>query len=329
MSAIPSSWSLPRTSAVEGSRIRTRSSLVATTSADPSAGTNSLVTGLSTLPNASASAVNGDLAPDVRWLSKRVRSTVQMDPSAPADEQAVAGLVEGQAGRAGDRDGGDEAAGLEVVRAQLGAGDDVDPVAEPVARVRIVGSGLDEGVADRNAEIRGRRDAIVAPRDHARGHRVLREVRMGPFVDGVVDPVAPVLEKLGRRAGVVDLVEVHLVRLGQPEHPDAEDRRDQDHEDPHVKPVEAARWLGLETPRPVGSHGTLMDTRPETIRSAPARRTRPARSRSGAERPPREQAPPRPACRSLGGRAIAGGRHQAGPGVERSRASVGLLELAG
>ena len=80
-------------------------------------------------------------------------------------------------------------------------------------------------VDDRHAELARRRDPVVAPGDEAAGHRVLGEVRMGPLVDVVVDPVAPVLEELRRGPGVVDLVEVHLVRLGQAEHPDAEDRR--------------------------------------------------------------------------------------------------------
>ena len=67
------------------------------------------------------------------------------------------------------------------------------------------------------------------------GDRVFRQVRVGPLVDVVGVAIPPVLEELGRRAGVVDLVEVHLVRLGEPEHPDAEDRREEHDEDPQIE----------------------------------------------------------------------------------------------
>ena len=84
-------------------------------------------------------------------------------------------------------------------------------------------------------EVARRADVVPAPQDETAGHRVLREVRVGPLVDVVGQAVAPVLEELGRRPRVVDLVEVHLVRLGEPER--AQQHRP-DHEQDHEQQVE-------------------------------------------------------------------------------------------
>ena len=86
---------------------------------------------------------------------------------------------------------------------------------------------------------------------------------MGPFVDVVADSVAPVLEEFRRRASVIDLVEVHLVRLGQAEHPDPEDRHDENGEQPQVKPVEPPAGLVMEAAGAVGPDGPLRELGPE------------------------------------------------------------------
>ena len=75
---------------------------------------------------------------------------------------------------------------------------------------------------------------------------------MGPLVDVVGDPVAPVLEELRRGAGVVDLVEVHLVGLGETENPEPENRDDEDDDDPCVEAVEPAARLTHELARTIG-----------------------------------------------------------------------------
>ena len=122
---------------------------------------------------------------------------------------------------------------------------------------------LDRGVENRGSELARPADPVVAPGDDAACHGVLREMRVGPFVDVVAEPVAPVLQELRRCPGVIDLVEVHLVRLGETEHPDAEDRRDEDDQQPEVEPVEPATGLVVETTRSIRSHRPLGELRPE------------------------------------------------------------------
>ena len=74
---------------------------------------------------------------------------------------------------------------------------------------------------------------------------------MRVLVDGVRLSVAPVLQELGGRPGVVDLVEVHPRGFAQVEGPQDE-RRDDDHADePEVETVEPAATLALEEVRPV------------------------------------------------------------------------------
>ena len=71
-------------------------------------------------------------------------------------------------------------------------------------------------------------DPVVAERLDAQRHRVLGEVRVGVLVDGVRLVVAPVLEELHRGPGVVDLVEVHVVGLGERGSPRSVDGGQQD-----------------------------------------------------------------------------------------------------
>src|SRR6266850_2288947 len=100
-----------------------------------------------------------------------------------------------------------------------------------------------ERIPDRHAEIARPGHPVVTPGDEAAGHDVFGEVGMGPLVDVVGDPVAPVLEELRRGPGVVDLVEVHLVGLGETEDPEPENRHDEDDDDPRVEAVEPAARL--------------------------------------------------------------------------------------
>jgi hypothetical protein len=78
---------------------------------------------------------------------------------------------------------------------------------------------------------------------------------MRPLVDFVRQAVPPVLEELGRRPRVVDLVEVHLVRLVEPPHADREHRDRQEDEDPHVELVEAPAALVVQQPASIGADG--------------------------------------------------------------------------
>ena len=91
----------------------------------------------------------------------------------------------------------------------------------------VVAPGLDDRRTHGHAEVARGADVVLAPEHDARGHRVFRQVRVGPLVDVVREPVAPLLQELGRGPGVIDLVEVHLVRLGQPERSERQARDDE------------------------------------------------------------------------------------------------------
>ena len=80
---------------------------------------------------------------------------------------------------------------------------------------------------------------------------------MGPLVDVVREAVAPGLQELGRSPGVVDLVEVHLARLGQPEGAQEHRRDDEDDEEPQVDPIETAATLGSQRGAAVRPDGRL------------------------------------------------------------------------
>ena len=69
---------------------------------------------------------------------------------------------------------------------------------------------------------------------------------MGPLVDRVRFPISPVLQELGGGTGVVDLVEVHLVGLGEAEEPDPERRDDEQDDDEEVDAIEPPAALAIE-----------------------------------------------------------------------------------
>ena len=160
-------------------------------------------------------------------------------------------------------EGRDELAGGEVVhpdasdRTRAGSGRDVQPVAGPLVRQPIpVPARLDRGVEDRRAKVALAGDPVVAPQLDPDGHRVLGQVWVGVLVDAVREAVPPVLEELGGRARVIDLVEVHGGRLGEAPHPQPEGRDDEPDEDPEIEPIELAATLAIEQARPVGTERT-------------------------------------------------------------------------
>ena len=92
---------------------------------------------------------------------------------------------------------------------------------------------------------------VVAEGDQADGHGVLGQVRVGEFVDRVGLPVAPVLQEFGGGAGVIDLVEVHPVRLCQPKGSQRQGGHDDDHQQPQVESIEPPAGLAVEPPRAI------------------------------------------------------------------------------
>ena len=82
------------------------------------------------------------------------------------------------------------------------------------------------------------RTRSLAPQDKTAGHRVLGQVRMGPLVDGMRFAVSPVLEELRGGPRVVDLVEMHLVRLFEAEGPEPQRRQDQHDEEPRIQAIQ-------------------------------------------------------------------------------------------
>src|SRR5439155_16261585 len=180
------------------------------------------------------------------------------------DVDAIEDRIDGQGFGAGNWRRGDEPAGLEIVRAKLRARDDVEPVACPaVGQLRVVSPRFDEGVADRDAQIARPADPVFAPGHQAAGHDVFGEMWMGPLVDVGRDPVAPVLEEFRRGTAVVDLVEVHLVGLGQAEDPEPQDRYDEDDDEPCIEAVEPPTRLTDELARTIGPHRAIEEPAPE------------------------------------------------------------------
>ncbi len=172
----------------------------------------------------------------------------------------------------------EELARVQVEDADVGPRGDVEPVASlehrPGGARRLFPAWLDRDVGDRRAELARRRDRVVPERDQPAGDRVLGEMRVGVLVDRVRLPVAPVLQELGRRPRVVDLVEVHPRRLAETERPHDE-RRDDDHADePQVEPVEPAASLAIEEVRAI--EGCATDERARAL-------GRPAESRADRE----------------------------------------------
>ena len=210
-------------------------------------------------------------------------------PVVEAGHEQVAARVDRQGRDTGRGDRRDELAAPQVVGPDLRSGGHVDALPAPATcDRRIVASWLDDRRAHGHAEVAGGADVVLAPGHDAQRHRVLGQVRMGPFVDVVREPVPPVLEELGGRPSVVDLVEVHLVRLGQPEEAQREARHDEHGEEPHVEPVQAATALADERCAAVRPDRSLAETVPEPAGDATLgqpERSRPRRHRRVGHRP--------------------------------------------
>ena len=108
---------------------------------------------------------------------------------------------------------------------------------------------------------------------------------MGPLVDVVRQAVAPRLEELRRGPRVIDLVEVHLVRLGEAEGPQRHRGQDQDDQEPQVEPVEAAAALAGQRARSGRPGWTARRAAGGTIRSVRARPSSGAATRWASRRP--------------------------------------------
>ena len=173
-------------------------------------------------------------------------------PRRRADVEPVADAVDGDGRRPRQDEGRKARAGLEVEHADVAARGDIEPVAAGRdGRSGIAPALLDGDIGHRRAERARRRDGVIAEGDEPAGHDVLRQVRVGVLVDRMRLPIAPVLQELGGRPRVVDLVEVHSERLPEPEGPQ-EQRRDHEHDDePQVEPVEPAATLVVEEMRAV------------------------------------------------------------------------------
>ena len=211
----------------------------------------------------------------------------------------MVGRVDGDRLGTRQHEHGQECAGLQVVDADVRPRGDVQTVAaRDLGRARTGGPGpalLDRDVRHRHAERARGRHAVVPERDEPSGHHVLGEVRVGPLVDRVRLAVAPVLQELGCRAGVVDLVEVHPQRLAEPERPQEQRRDDEHHDEPQVEPVEPPAALVVEQLRAIegraagdGAHaaGSPPQDGPEREPRA-RRRVGRSRGRAGAGRPVR------------------------------------------
>ena len=179
-------------------------------------------------------------------------------PRAHVQEGVV--VVECDRDGTGQRDRRGELPRSQVVPADLAARREPEPVALDRRRVlAVVPARLDGRVDDRDAELARRADPVLAEGHDPDGHRVLGHVRVRPLVDVVRDVVAPVLEELGGGPGVVDLVEMHLVRLGQPPHAHGQERDRKEREHPDVQPVEPATALAGKLRAPVGSDGSIAE----------------------------------------------------------------------
>ena len=75
--------------------------------------------------------------------------------------------------------------------------------------------------------------------------------------------VAPVLQELRCGPCVVDLVEVHLVRLREAERAQDEAGQDEHHDQPQIEPVEAATALASEQPASIRPDRRRVEARPE------------------------------------------------------------------
>ena len=147
-------------------------------------------------------------------------------------------------------------AGAQVVDTQPVAGGYVEPVA--VAPVSVTGEAparLDDRVLRRHAQVGRAGDLVAAGNADTPGHGVLGQVRMGELVDVVRLAVLPVLQELGCRTRVIDLVEVHPHRLVETE---AAQRQGEHHEhDQHeqVQSIDAAAELEAQQRAAVAAQG--------------------------------------------------------------------------
>ena len=196
--------------------------------------------------------------------------------------------IDGEGADPGGRDRGDQAPVAQVVGPDLRAGRHVHPLpGAAIGRRRVVTPRLDDGRHHRHAQLAGGADVVLAPGHDAERHGVLGEVRVGPFVDVVREPVPPVLEELRRGPGVVDLVEVHLERFGQAEDPQRQARDDEHDEEPQVEPVEPATALAAQRCAAVRTDRTLAEAIPEPADDAALDEPggpRPGRHRGGRDR---------------------------------------------
>ena len=216
------------------------------------------------------------------------REVDRRDPAVvEADQQLLRGVIDGQRRRTRGRERADGPARAQVIGPDLGAGRQVEALTRALARQRVFPSWLDRGRRDRGAQIACPRDVVLAPQHDARGHRVLGEVRMGPLVDVVRLAVAPVLQELHGRPGVIDLVEMRLVRLFQAKGPHPERRQQQDDQDPRVEAVQAPAAFPAEHPAAVRPHRALRQARPDPADEAAVgeRGTHAPRGRGGRPSP--------------------------------------------
>ena len=246
ISPSPSTWTLPRSSPVPGSTTATVSAPSRAAIEVPSSNTASRPIAPSSVATWAASRIGVSTPPaPVRSSSAIVVSSTHSSPdSVPMYSWSESGsnataLAPGSSS---------VPMGLRVWRSRPSTPSPVATHTRSPARVDTVAlaAGLDRRVPDRRRDLAARRHVPAGEQRDPAGHHVLREVRMRPLVDRVVDPVAPRLQELGRGAGVVDLVEVHPGGLGEPEHPEAHARDDEHDEDPQVQAVQPAAALAVQ-----------------------------------------------------------------------------------
>ncbi len=213
--------------------------------------------------------------PDGRQVDRRQPAVVE------TDDQLIGRIVHGQRRRPRCGDDADGGPRPKVLGPDLGPGREVDALAGAIAGEDVLPPMLDGGGADRCPDVAGALDVVAAPQHDPGRHRVLGEVRVGPLVDVVRLVVAPGLQELRCGPRVVDLVEVHLVGLGEAERSHPERGQQQHGHDPDVEAIEAATALA----RPGSGCGRHARDAPSTGRgSSPRRRSRSAtagRPRSG------------------------------------------------
>ena len=185
------------------------------------------------------------------------------------DEQPVRDAIDRERLRSGNGNLDDERPGHEVIGADGPARDQPQAIPSPLrCRCPFVPAGLDDCGRDRYAKFARGRRSVVAPGDDSAGHRVLGEMRVGPFVDVVRDPVPPVLKELDRRPRVIDLVEVHLVRLAEAPDPDRQERHREDGHHPDVELVHPATGFAVQLAGSVPSDGPLVQAMSEPAEQA-------------------------------------------------------------